>query len=488
MALRINSKQHVCDTARKTRSRQGWFWRAIVAAVAPAVLSAQSPASFTPRSDFVSQAAAYMKGRASLREFTFSGAILVVHEGRVLYREAFGLADREYGIPNTIETRFRTGSAGKQFTAAAILLLEDRGKLKVTDPVSKYLPEWPQAWSAMTIHHLLSHTGGLPRLTTEGLADVSGLSAAAPKPFAKFSDLLKSREELQPPDFEPGTKWAYSNVGYLILGMIVEKASGAPYADFMREQVFDPIGMRNTRVDDPNALVPARARGYRRAPDGGYSNAIFVDPRFVASAGGFHSTVDDLLIWNNVLDSDRLLSHAARSKLFSVVRDGYGYGWFIGRTFDRETQWHRGNIPGFVSIIVRYPHERITFIVMSNTDRTPVLSIANELAAIAFREPYETPRDRVEVPLTSVPAELYLGQYRKVGQPDETFRLVRDGTELRVEIPKYSASFTVVPESADSFFARSIEFSLRFVRTAQGGVAHVLVRNNGETTRWDKTD
>jgi CubicO group peptidase (beta-lactamase class C family) len=269
MALRTNSKQHVCDIARKTRSRQGWFWRAVVAAVAPAVLSAQSPASFTPPSDFVSQAAAYMKGRASLREFTFSGAILVVHEGRVLYREAFGLADREYGIPNTIETRFRTGSAGKQFTAAAILLLEDRGKLKVTDPVSKYLPEWPQAWSAMTIHHLLSHTGGLPRLTTEGLADVSGLSAAAPKPFARFSDLLKSREELQPPDFQPGTKWAYSNVGYLILGMIVEKASGVPYADFMREQVFDPIGMRNTRVDDPNALVPARARGYRRAQDRG---------------------------------------------------------------------------------------------------------------------------------------------------------------------------------------------------------------------------
>jgi CubicO group peptidase (beta-lactamase class C family) len=429
-----------------------------------------------------------MTARAGLTALPFSGAVLVTHEGRVLYREAFGLADREYGIPNTIETRFRTGSAGKQFTSAAILLLEDRGKLKVTDPVSKYLPEWPRAWSAMTIHHLLSHTAGLPRLTTEGLADVSGLSAAAPKPFATLSDLLKPGEELQPPDFEPGTKWAYSNVGYLILGMIVERASGVPYADFLREQMFDPVGMRNTRVDDPNALVRARARGYRRAEDGGYSNAIFVDPRFVASAGGIYSTVDDLGIWNNVLDSDRLLSPAARSKLFSDVRYGYGYGWFIGRTFDRETQWHRGNIPGFVSIIVRYPHERITFVAMSNTDRTPVLSIANELAAIAFREPYETPRDRIEVPLKSVPVELYLGEYRKVGQPDETFRLVRNGTELRVQIPKYGASFTVVPESADSLFARSLDFSLRFVRTGQGAVAHVLVRNNGETTRWDKTE
>lgn len=469
-------------------SHQGWFRSTIVAAVAQAVLSAQSSASFAPPSDFVSRAAAYMKGRASLKEFTFSGAVLVAHEGRVLYRDAFGLADREYEIPNTTETRFRTGSAGKQFTAAAILLLEDRGKLKVTDLVSTYLPAWPQAWSAMTIHHLLSHTAGLPRLTTEALADISGLSAPAPKPFAKLSDLLKPGEELQPPDFEPGTKWAYSNVGYLILGMIVEKASGAPYADFMRQHVFDAVGMRNTRADDPSALVPARARGYRRTLDGGYNNALFVDPRFVASAGGFYSTVDDLLIWSNVLDSDRLLSPAARSKLFSHVRGGYGYGWFIGRTLDRATQWHRGNIPGFVSIIVRYPHERFTFIIMSNTDRTPVLSIANELAAIAFREPYEMPRDRVEVPLKSVPVDLYLGQYQKAGHPDETFHLVRDDTGLLVQMPTYGASFTVVPESADSFFARSIEFRLRFVRTAQGAVTHALVRNNGETTRWEKKE
>ena len=429
-----------------------------------------------------------MKLRAGLKDFTFSGTVLVAHQGHAIYREAFGLADREYDIPNSAVTRFRTGSAGKQFTAAAVLLLEQRGRIAVADPVAKYLPDWPEAWSAMTIHHLLSHTAGFPRLTTEGLVDISALSAATRKPFAGWRDLMKPGEELQQPDFTPGTKWGYSNVGYLILAMIVEKASGKPFGDFMRDEVFDPVGMHNTRVDDPNALVVARARGYALSPDGSYTNALFVDPRYVAGAGGFYSTIDDLVTWNNVLDSDRLLSSAARAKLFTVVRSGYGYGWFIGRTFGRDTQWHRGNIPGFVSIIVRYPQERLTFIVLSNTDRTPVLAIANELAAIAFGEPVEMPRDRVEIPLESVAVERYIGNYRKVGEPDETFNLVRDGNRVLVKIPKYGASVTVFPESQDAFFARSIEYGLRFVRGPHGNVTGVLVRNNGETTRWEKTE
>lgn len=441
---------------------------------------------FRPPTDFAKKASTYMDHRVALKDFPFSGAVLVAHQGQALFRQAYGQADREHNIPNTLATKFRTGSAGKQFTAAAILLLEQRGALQVTDLVAKHLPDWPRGWSTVTIHQLLSHTAGLPRLTTQGIADISALSAATRKPFTKLGDLMKPGEEQQPPDFEPGTKWAYSNVGYIVLAMIVEKASGKPFADFMREELFDPSGMPNTRVDDPDGLVAGRARGYSRSTDGSYRNALFVDPRYVAGAGGFYSTTDDLLRWNNVLDSGRLLAPPARTKLFSVVREAYAYGWFIGRTFGRETQWHRGNIPGFVSIIVRYPKERLTLVVMTNTDWTPVLTIANELAAIAFGEPFEMPRDRVEVPIASVAIERYLGSYQKPDEPDEAFDIVRGGDGLLVKIPKYGASFAVFPASRDSFFARSLEYDLRFVSGPQGDVTGVLVRKDGITTRWEK--
>lgn len=459
-----------------------------VALLSLAAAEAQSPrpSMYRQPSDFVRLASTYLSNRAAARDFPFSGSVLVARHGQVLLRQAHGLADREHGIPNTLATRFRTGSAGKQFTAAAMLLLEQRGALRVTDPVAQYLHDWPKAWSTVTIHHLLSHTAGLPRLATQGLADVSGLSASGRKPFSAMSDLMKPGEELQPLDFEPGTKFAYSNVGYVSLAMIVERVSNRPFADFMRDEVFGPCGMQNTAVDDPGDLVPGRARGYSRSSSSAFRNALFVDPRYVAGAGGFYSTVEDLLRWNNVLDSDRLLAVPARRKLFTVVREAYAYGWFIGQTFGRETQWHRGNIPGFVSIIMRYPKEGLTLIVMSNTDRTPVLAIANELAAIAFGEPFEMPRDRVEIPIASVPIDRFLGSYQKSDEPGETFDLVRGEGGFLVKIPKYGASFAVFPAARDSFFARSLEFDLRFVPNAKGDAAEVLLRKDGVMTRWKR--
>src|SRR5262245_36037623 len=225
-------------------------------------------------SDFAAQVVKYIQER--VRVTGFSGAVLVARDGRPVLREGYGLANHEYDIANTPKTKFRLASVSKQFTAAAILLLEERSKLKVGDPVSKYLSDWPKAWDEVTLHHLLSHTGGLPGLTTQALSDVSGLSRATPPPFRSIRDLHKPGEELKPLDFKPGAKFHYDNNGYVVLGMVIEKVSGKPYSEFMREEIFRPLGMTDTGCEEPTMILKQRASGYARV-DGTVVNAAYVD-------------------------------------------------------------------------------------------------------------------------------------------------------------------------------------------------------------------
>jgi CubicO group peptidase (beta-lactamase class C family) len=421
---------------------------------------------------------------ARVRVSGFSGAVLVAHAGRPLFRKAYGMANHDFGIPNTPRTRFRLGSVTKQFTAAAILLLQERGQLKVTDPIARYLPDWPAAWREVTIHHLLTHTAGLPRLTSPTQTDVSGLTRPAPAArFRSLRELYTPGEELQPLDFKPGEKFAYSNIGYIVLGILIEKLSGKPYAEFMREEIFRPMGLTDSGCEETGQILERRASGYTRV-DGRLTGAAYVDMRGPGGAGALYSTVDDLLLWDRILASDRFLPGPARETLFTPGLANYAYGWWVPPgQFNRKVQWHRGNISGFVAIITRYPAEDLFVAVLSNVDRTPVRAVANELSAILLGEPYELPYERKEVKIDPAAADAFLGEYRKVGEPGDTFRFARDGDRFRVEIPNV-AGFDVFPESPVRFFAKSIDFQLTFVRDEKGGVDHVRVRRDGEEVRW----
>jgi CubicO group peptidase (beta-lactamase class C family) len=436
---------------------------------------------FRPPPDFAAKAAAYMKAR--VRVTGFSGAVLVAHEGRAIFRKGYGLANHEFGVANTPRTKFRIGSVGKQFTAAAILLLEQRGKLSVTDLVSRHLPDWPKAWDAVTLHHLLSHTGGLPRLTTQALLDVSALSRVAPAPFRGIRDLFKPGEELQPLDFQPGENWAYSNVGYIVLGMVVEKVSGRPYRAFLRNELFGPLRMTDTDCEEPGMIMKRRASGYTRI-DGTLANASYVDMRFPGGAGAVYSTVEDLLLWDRALTSHRLLSPAATSKLFTLVRSEYAYGWWVQTKFQRRAQWHRGNVSGFVAIIARYPDERLFIAVLSNVDRTQVRATATELAAIALGAHYDLPREHKEIEADPASYDALVGTYRKAGQHDDTFAVARDGSRLVIQIPPGQTVFEIFPESGSQFFAKWGEYYLTFIQDRAGNTTHVLIRNEGEEFRW----
>src|ERR1700731_2607144 len=187
----------------------------------------------------------------------FMGTVLVARDGNVILSKGYGSANLEWDIPNAPNTKFRLGSVTKQFTAASILLLEERGKLAVTDPVKKYLPDAPAAWDKITIFNLLTHTSGIPNFT--GFPDYAKL-----EPFATTAEKVVARFRDKPLDFEPGEKWNYSNSGYVLLGYLLEKASGEIYEKFVQENIFGPLLMKDSGYDSNSAIIPRRASGYTR--------------------------------------------------------------------------------------------------------------------------------------------------------------------------------------------------------------------------------
>lgn len=446
--------------------------------------SQRPPVPATPRQpQLEGKIAEYMEARARITGF--SGTVLVAREGQVVFRRAFGDANRELAVPNSPETKFRIGSVSKQFAAAAVLLLAQRGTLQLADPIHMYLPNWPSAWTKVSIHHLLSHTAGLPRLTTRAMLDVSGLSATTPIPFRSLRDLFAPGEELQPLDFEPGKRWSYSNVGYIVLGMLVAKVSGESFCDFVSEAIFRPLEMADTGCEDRSAIIKNRASGYNRV-EGALINSPYVDVGFTGGAGAFYSTVDDLLRWDRALDANTLLDAASTAKLFTAVKNEYGYGWWIQTKFNRRVEWHGGNAPGLVSQITRYPEEHLFITILSNVwsavDRSQVRAMSNELAALMLGEPYELPRRHEQRALAPTTYDAYVGEYR--GR--DVLAIAREGDRLVVQVPPGNTVFEIVPESGTHFFWKDREYYLTFDRNPAGEITGVSIRNEGELARWTK--
>src|SRR5215469_5337643 len=252
----------------------------------------------------------------------FNGTVLVARNGIPVFQQAYGLADREWNVPDTLNTKFRIGSITKQFTATAILQLQEAGKLSVDDPVSKYYTDAPDAWKGITIRHLLTHTSGIPSYTS------------IPHFFDGEAKLDRTPEQIikltadKPLEFEPGSKFVYDNSGYIILGYIIEKVSGEHYADYVQHHIFDPLGMKSSGYDVSETIIPNRAAGYRFEKDK-YVNAEYLSMTEPFSAGSLYSTVGDMLVWDQALYAGKLLSPSSFQAMFTDYGHNYGFGWTI---------------------------------------------------------------------------------------------------------------------------------------------------------------
>ncbi|HEX6832332.1 MAG TPA: serine hydrolase domain-containing protein [Rudaea sp.] len=303
-------------------------------------------------------------------------SILVLRDGRPLVRRSYGFANLEDKIAATPATNYRLASVTKQFTAAAILLLMQDGKLSLDDPIRQWLPSLPDSDDGIVIRHLLTHTGGL--------IDYEDIMPADQKTQLRDIDVLHLLENERRLYFKPGSDYRYSNGGYSMLALIVERASGKTFQDFLRERIFIPLGMTNTLAYVPEGPpVPNRAYGYTQQ-NGRWERTDQSLTSAVLGDGGVYSSIDDLAKWDAALYDDRLLTDASRTLAFTpwtktddpAVK--YGFGWRI----TGETLWHSGETVGFRNVIVRYPQRRFTVIVLTNrNDPEPyrmALAIADE--------------------------------------------------------------------------------------------------------------
>ncbi len=313
-------------------------------------------------------------GRIRGERRRFSGFVLVAEHDVPIYARGFEFADREQRRAPTADTSFRTGSVTKQFTGAAIMRLVEDGKLAVDDPIGKHLPEYPAVGAAITVHQLLTHTGGIPSYTA--MAEVMEARDQAHTP----AELLATFWD-RPLEFEPGTRFSYSNSGYAVLGAIIERVSGASYAEFMRTRVFEPAGLTRTVVGDAEGLDD-RAIGYQPAGDTLIA-AARIDMSVPFSAGAVRSTANDLVRWHRALEDERVVGAASQTRMYTAERDGYAYGWTIGEIDGHPLIGHDGGIDGFSTSYLRVPELDLVVVVWSNNagvDAPPIATAALKAA------------------------------------------------------------------------------------------------------------
>src|SRR5687767_2789037 len=376
-----------------------------------------------------------------VRDRTFMGTVLVARGTDVILSKGYGSANLEWDIPNTPQTKFRLGSITKQFTAASILLLQERGKLSVQDPVCKYIAECPKTWEPVTIHHLLVHTSGIPSYTdVKSPEEFRKLSLTQVTPTG-FVDSFKSK----PLEFPVGEKMKYNNSGYFMLGYIIEKVSGQSYEAFLQENIFTPLKMANTGYDTHDRILKNRATGYSKRGDK-IVNSNYLDMTVPYAAGSLYSTVEDLFAWNEALFSDKLLSAKSREAMMTVDKNNYAYGLAVNKQHNRKMISHGGGINGFNTILARFPEEKITTVVLRNADYgfSSPGKISQDLAAIVLGEKYEFPRERVAIKIDPKILDAYVGQYEL--NPNFIFTMTREGDSLMTQATG-QPKFELFPES-----------------------------------------
>ena len=353
-----------------------------VPAAAPAAKTSQPPGA----ARLAKLAHEYLTG--AQRHEQFLGTVLIARRGEPVFVRSYGQASIELGVPNRRDTRFAIASITKQFTAVAIMRLREAGKLDLDDPICRHLDDCPPAWQPVTIRHALAHTSGIPNIT--GLADWDERIGRIPD---SPRGLLRHVRDL-PLQFEPGSRFRYSNSGYQLLGLVIEKHSGMSYGRYLAQEFFTPLGMTATGLLDYHSIIPNRATGYYWKANA-FSLPLSEYPGHAYAAGGLYSTVDDLLRWANALDSDRLLPAAARREMEVPGQGDYGLGFELGKIGPHRHVGHAGSVPGFSTYLARFPDDGLTVVVLSNSDPASANRVMRSLAAIALGQPYEQARPQL---------------------------------------------------------------------------------------------
>lgn len=360
---------------------------------------------------------------AQIRKLHFPGVSLaVVRDGRVVKGKGYGLANIETDFAATPQTVYEIGSLTKQFTAAALLILVEEGKISLNDKITKYFPDATENWRNISVRHLLNHTSGIQNhVAVPDYMDIFKTSVTG-KTFPRREDLLKEFYKL-PSEFAPGETWAYDNTGYYLLGIIVEKASGKDFWQFLDERIFKPLKMNATRNTDTRQVVPRRAAGYEWTGEK-FENRPVLPPFVAFSAGALLSTVEDLAKWDAALYGERLLKKSSFAEMWTAAKTNngelppfnYGFGWFVDSYNNHRFVQHSGGTPGFSSVIYRFLDDRLTVIVLTNHSDRFLDQMAIDIAgmyipALKRTEANTDPDPALSLRLKEVTANLLKGKH-----------------------------------------------------------------------------
>ncbi|MCU0380880.1 MAG: serine hydrolase [Chitinophagaceae bacterium] len=398
----------------------------------------------------------------------FHGYVLVKQKGRVLLSSGFGYSDYTSKSKGTAQTRYQVGSVTKQFTASVILKLAEAGKLSLRDALSKYFREFPNA-DKVTIEHLLTHTSGIYNYTNSR------------KAFDSLRGIASSRDEMMrmiahyPYDFEPGTRWNYSNSAYSILGYIIEKVTGKPYERNVREMIFTPLGMTRSGFDYPSAAGP-KATGYYLIQEPIPVKAASIDSTISFSAGAIYTTPEDLLTWDESITSGKILKATSLKNAWTPRMNKYGLGWFIDTIHNKPAIHHGGAIDGFMTQNIIVPDEGITVIVIVNAEMYNADEMARDLLGIVYGVPVKLPEQKTEINLPASALQSYTGNYEINPEMKATVK-VEDG-KLMIA-PEGQPWAQLFPESENTFFFRIMDAKIEFVKDGDGKVVKFLFKQGG---------
>ena len=414
----------------------------------------------------------------------FSGSVTIAQGQIDGMTRGYDLANREHEVANTGTTKFRIGSITKQFTAVAILQLQEKGLLDIQAPVSTYLPDYPSG-DLITIHHLLTHTAGIPEyLDPKAFPDV----AAWMRQSSSLAQLVDRFKEL-PLEFEPGEQFKYSNSGYILLTQIIEMVAEQPYAEYLQVNLFDPLEMKDTGYEVPQMVISNLAQGYLFVGNATYLQASPFDMSLPQGAGGLYSTPVDLAGWNRFLYEDEypaVLSKAAKAVMMTPAVQSepeanpnafYGYGLIIDHHLGRQRIRHNGGISGFTSSLIRYPNEALTIVVLSNLGTALPGRIAADLAAIVFGEPYEIPTQPKAIALDPAICERYAGTYQLL--PEMQIAIGVENDQLTAQATGQD-SFVLYPMSEIAFFAEVADITVTFSLSETGTIEGLTLRQMGQ--------
>lgn len=409
-------------------------------------------------------------------------AVIVVKGGKVVFRKGYGMANLELAVPVEPDMVFRLGSVTKQFTAVAILMLVEQGKLSLDDDMTKFLPDYPAKTQRVTVEQLLTHTSGIKSYTS--LPEWLSMW----RKDTELNELIGLFKD-KPADFAPGERWSYNNSAYVLLGAIIEKASGQSYQDFIEKNIFQRLGMTHSFYDNTARVIPRRVTGYSKGKDG-YINAPYLSMTQPHAAGALVSSVDDLVLWDAALYTNKLVKQETLkrawtpAKLTSGKLTHYGFGWAINSYEGHNVIEHGGGINGFSTYALRMPDDRVFVAVLTNKDSGgpgPARAVL-KIAALTIGKPYREP---TVIKLAPSVLDNYIGVYQLNEKEEAIVR--REGEKLFVSFPG-AGKTEINPSSETEFFLKDSRSRLTFTRNSAGLVmGFVLSGSSGPDQEATKT-